>query len=107
MKLKEFRAYVSESVVPKETLQEIIDSREMSLQTLQDIVHWAAWAEDTSFETCPAMGGGVNIEEHVWSMNREHTRVLVTVDKDGMIDETGGVGAVEYLKKNRIRIRGV
>ena len=60
--------------------------------------------EDTSFESVPGEDGGINIEEHVWSRNADHVRVLIRIDREGFITGAGELAGVELLKQHRVRV---
>ena len=87
-----------------DNIKEILKKKEVSLDEFLEIVRGEAWMEDTSFEDVPGEDGGINIEEHVWSMNAEHVRVLVRIDREGFITETGDLTNVELLKEHRVRV---
>ncbi len=87
-----------------ERRMQILDAGEIPVEEFVTVIRDEAWMEDTSFEAAPVQDGGYNIEEHVWSMNAEHVRILVRVGRDGQITETGGLKDVELLKKNRVRV---
>ena len=72
---------------------------------LMELIRKTEWMEDTSFEKKPRSGGGFVVEEHIWSMNSEHTRTAVEVDGEGQILSAGGYRAVEELMTKGVQVK--
>ena len=85
-------------------ITEYLKKREIPLDEFVFLIHSENYMGDNSVTAETSEDGTICLVESIWSMNRESRHVLVTVGKEGFIDETCGSETAEALKKGKVRV---
>ena len=104
MSIREIIAGLSTSDLKDDEFREIMEKKEISMKRFLELVHREAWEEDAMFEKVGNADGGVDIEEHIWSLNHESTHVLVSINGEGLITKTSGLSVAEVFQKHGVHV---